>query len=677
MDTNYIVGIDVGGTFTDVICLDKRSGNLRSAKVSSNPGEQWLGVIASLETLKIPKSDIEAFAHGTTITTNALLERKGARVALLTTRGFRDTVEIGKTRRLVGGLFDTRFVRPKPLVSRNNRLEISGRIDGQGREIEPLSLADLDAAIAHVTAEKIEVVAIGFLNAYLNIAHEKAAADYLRARLPATVQVFTSTEITREKGEYERFSTLVLNAYLAPSIGSYLDHLESQLAQEGLRAPVSVMSSNGGFMMVNRARRFPVRSFLSGPVGGVIGAKRVAGNSGIVDFITFDMGGTSTDVALCKGAMPKISYSNLIEAFPSQAAQLDIHTIGAGGGSIAVRAPEGGLHVGPTSAGARPGPACYQRGGKQPTVTDANVVLGRLPSASKLGGSLELSRQAAVDAFRTITETGGDDELTKLADGVIKIAVLKMAGAVQEVSVHRGFDPRDFHLVGFGGAGPMHVFLVAEELGIRNVLIPLHPGHLSAYGQILADTILHLVAPLPIGQVDDAALAAALATLKSDAAAQFAADGLDVGDLAFDVQADARYKGQSFTIAVDADGDAPQVAAIGGQFHQRHEATFGHRSPANSVEITALRVVASIRRNLPPSRFSSPAQAMTAADTQPVFWNGAWIDTPILRREQLPEGSCGAGPFIIQELGATSVVPPGWQVDVDASGNLLCKFADK
>lgn len=674
MTDSYIVGIDVGGTFTDVICLNTGTGTMQTAKVSSHPGEQWKGVLSSLGRLEIAPDQIEVFAHGTTIATNALLERKGAKTVLLTTAGFRDTIEIGKTRRLVGGLFDTRFERPKPLVPRKNRLEIEGRIDGRGAVSVPLSDLDLEAAIAFIRDNGIESVAIGFLNSYLNDAHEKRAYEVLRAALPETVQIFTSTGITREKGEYERFSTVVLNAYLAPNIGFYLDRLEGQLAQASVNAPVSVMSSNGGFMTLSRARRFPVRTFLSGPVGGVIGALRLAAASGVEQFITFDMGGTSTDVALCAGAMPKVSYSNLIEAFPSQAAQLDIHTIGAGGGSIAHRSEDGGLYVGPTSAGANPGPAAYQRGGTQPTVTDANVVLGRLPVRNTLGGNVQLSREAAMRAFAALTDAGSDDEVFTLADGVLKIAVLKMAGAVQEVSVHRGHDPRDFTLVGFGGAGPMHVFLVAEEMGIRSVLIPRHPGHISAYGQILADTVLHLVHPFPAEGVDDAALQAAIAGLEAEAAAQFVEDGLAVAGMKITAQADARYKGQSFTIEVPVDTAAPSTALTATRFHALHEATFGHGVPGNPVEITALRVVASLPRALPPSVAMTHEAVTAGAEAVPVFWNGGWIDTPVLRRETLTAGTSVTGPLIIEEQGATTVVPPRWTVLSDAHGNLLCDF---
>ena len=482
----YLVGVDVGGTFTDLIAYDPQRARLLSAKVPSLPGEQWRGVLDALADLGIAPQAITGFVHGTTIATNALLERKGARTALVTTEGFRDVIEMGKGRRLTGGLFDAAWQRPPPLVPRDRRLELAERVAADGAVLAPVDAGDVDALAARLRALGVEAVAVAFLNAYVNDVNERACAQGLASALPG-VAVSHSAALAPERGEFERTSTCVLNAYLTPVMRAYLARLRAALDERGVTAPVNVMGSNGGAMTLERAARRCAATFLSGPVGGVAGAVRVAGMAGLRDVITFDMGGTSTDVALVHGLAPRMSHDNQVDAYPLRMPQLDIHTIGAGGGSIAWVRADGTLGVGPHSAGAVPGPACYGRGGDAPTISDANLLLGRLPTARALSGGLVLDRDRARAAFEALgRELGGGDPVA-LAGGAVAIAVAKMAGAVREVSVHRGFDPRDFALLGFGGAGPMHVFLVAEELQIPRVLVPRFPGHLSALGQMLAD----------------------------------------------------------------------------------------------------------------------------------------------------------------------------------------------
>ena len=482
----FLVGVDVGGTFTDLLAFDEVGGQLLSAKVPSLPGEQWRGVLEALGELGIGPGAIRAFVHGTTIATNALLERKGARTALVTTRGFRDALEIGKGRRLVGGLFDTAWQRPQPLVPRDHRHELDERIAANGDVLEAVSDADLDQLAERIRAQCVDAIAIAFVNSYLKPDNEQRAAIGLRERLSG-VAVSESAALIPERGEFERTSTCVLNAYLTPVMGSYLDTLTAALADGGVTAPINIMGSNGGAMTLEAAAQRCAGTFLSGPVGGVNGALRVAESANQPDFITFDMGGTSTDVALVHALSPRMSHDNQIDAFPLQMPQLDIHTIGAGGGSIVWVGADGTLQIGPQSAGAIPGPACYGRGGEEPTISDANLLLGRLPTDRALAGGLMLDKSKSEAAFRKVADGIGTDDLTGLASGALSVAVAKMAGAVREVSVHRGFDPRDFVLMGFGGAGPMHGFFVAEELGMSRVVIPRFPGHLSALGQMLAD----------------------------------------------------------------------------------------------------------------------------------------------------------------------------------------------
>ena len=470
----YLVGIDVGGTFTDILCLDIENQTLLSAKTPSLPGKQWEGVLNALGELGIAPGDIRAFVHGTTIATNALLERKGAKTALITTEGFRDTLEIGRTRRLIGGLFDIKFVRPKPLVDRPLRIEVPERTAADGEVLKDTADYDFGPLAERLKDEGVEAVAIGFVNAYANDKTERDAAAAL-GKLLGDVPVCYSTDVVAEQGEFHRFSTCVLNAYLTPVVIKYLETLAGELNDKGVKAPVNIMGSNGGAMTLPQAAKFAAGTFLSGPVGGAGGAVRICEMADVQDCITFDMGGTSTDVALIYQRTPRISHDNQIDAYPLQVPQLDIHTIGAGGGSIAWVQDDGTLEVGPQSAGALPGPACYGRGGTEPTISDANLVLGRLPTERTLSGGLQLDKAASEAAFTALAEKLGGGDIVPLADGVLRIAVAKMAGAVREVSVHRGFDPRDFALLGFGGAGPMHVFLVAEELAVPQVIVPRYP----------------------------------------------------------------------------------------------------------------------------------------------------------------------------------------------------------
>ncbi|MGE0747997.1 MAG: hydantoinase/oxoprolinase family protein [Rhodospirillales bacterium] len=677
MTARYLVGVDVGGTFTDILCLDVETQALRHAKVPSLPGSQWRGVLQALVALGIDGRAVRAFVHGTTIATNALLEGKGAKTAFVTTDGFRDTLEIGRTRRLIGGLFDIKFVRPKPVVPRALRFEVPERVAADGAVLQSLDGYDFDALAGQLKTAGVESVAIGFINAYREPANEAAADAALRARL-GEVPVCTSTEVVRERGEFERFSTCVLNAYLTPVVRAYLKTLAAELEGHGLAAPVNVMGSNGGAMTLAQAADFAAGTFLSGPVGGVGGAVRICEMAGVRDCITFDMGGTSTDVALIHDLTPRISHANQIDAYPLQVPQLDIHTIGAGGGSIAWVQRDGTLEVGPKSAGAMPGPACYQRGGTQPTISDANLLLGRLPTNRTLAGGLQLSLPLADAAFRTLaTAMGAGDDVIALADGVIRIATAKMAGAVREVSVHRGFDPRDFALLGFGGAGPMHVFLVAEELAIPHVIVPRFPGHLSALGQLLADQRLDRVLAWGgrLAQLDPAEFRARCAAMRAEAAERLSADGFGPTRQAHNFTLDMRYAGQSYTLSVPCDPETATWDALRQAFGDRHAQTFGYADANSDAEIVNIRLVSLGIVDKPALAFEPEAEGDPLIEERPVWFGAGWVDCPVLDRARMPAGYAFSGPAIVEEAGGTSVVPPGWTITVLPSGTLDCRHA--
>ena len=669
---SFRVGVDVGGTFTDLIAYGA-GGVLHSAKVPSLPGEQWRGVLDALASLGVAPASIRAFVHGTTIATNALLERKGATTGLVTTEGFRDLLEIGKGRRLIGGLFDPEWQRPAPLVSRDRRLEVPERIAADGSVVRPLDGVDFDALAATLRAKEVEAVAVALLNSYVDDAHEGTVARELASRLHG-VAICESAALTPERGEFERTSTAVLNAYLTPVMRAYLATLEKALLERDISAPVNIMGSNGGAMTLAAAAERCAGTFLSGPVGGVTGAVRIADGAGAGDIITFDMGGTSTDVALVHDLAPRMSHDNQIDAYPLKMPQLDIHTIGAGGGSIVWIQPDGTLGVGPQSAGAVPGPACYGRGGTKPTVSDANLLLGRLPVGRALSGGLVLDAAKARASFEALgARSGGSEDMVALASASLRIAVARMAGAVREVSVHRGFDPRDFTLLGFGGAGPMHAMPVAEELGITRVLVPRFPGHLSALGQMLADLRRDTVAAWGgrVSELPIDALRTRAGAMRDEGAASLEADGMPRERHRHEFTLDVRYVGQSFTLPIRWDPADADWTPLRAAFDVRHEETFGYGDPASDVEIVNVRLVTIGEVDKPVVDFAPAGNGDPVIERRPV-WFGEWCETPVVDRERLAGGWRAEGPAIVEEAGGTTVAPPGWTVEVDPSGALMC-----
>ena len=669
----YRVGVDVGGTFTDLVAYGP-DGGLHSAKVPSLPGEQWRGVLDALASLGIESASIRAFVHGTTIATNALLERKGATSGLVTTEGFRDLLEIGKGRRLVGGLFDPEWRRPAPLVPRDRRLEIPERIAADGSVVRPLDGFDFDALAARLRDKGVEAVAVALLNSYVDDAHEQAVARELASRLSG-VAICESAALTPERGEFERTSTAVLNAYLTPVMRAYLAALEKALLERDISAPVNIMGSNGGAMTLAAAAERCAGTFLSGPVGGVTGAVRIAESAGVGDIITFDMGGTSTDVALVHDLAPRMSHDNQIDAYPLKMPQLDIHTIGAGGGSIVWVQPDGTLGVGPQSAGAVPGPACYGRGGTEATVSDANLLLGRLPLGRALSGGLVLDVEKARAAFEALgARIGASAEVVTLASAALRIAVARMAGAVREVSVHRGFDPRDFTLLGFGGAGPMHAMPVAEELGISRVLVPRFPGHLSALGQMLADLRRDTVAAWGgwVSELPIDALRARTGAMRDDGAAKLETDGIPRERHRHEYTLDVRYVGQSFTLPIHWDPADTDWTPLRAAFDVRHEETFGYTDSASDIEIVNVRLVSIGEVGKPVVDFAPAGSGDPVIERRQV-WFGEWCETPVVDRERLAAGWRIDGPAIVEEAGGTTVAPPGWTVEVDAGGALMCE----
>lgn len=673
--SRFVIGIDVGGTFTDLLAYDESEGRLLSAKVPSMPGAQWLGVLDALGSLKIEMQSIRAFVHGTTIATNALLERKGANTALVTTAGFRDVLEIGKGRRLTGGLFDTTWQRPAPLVPRDRRHEIDERTDAEGQVLSAPSPSAIEKLADVLRKQGAEAIAVAFVNSYRNAENERIVADRLRSLLGG-MPVTESAALIPERGEFERTSTAVLNAYLTPVMAGYLERLAGIVTSRGVQAPINIMGSNGGAMTLGEAAGRCAGTFLSGPVGGVNGAVHVSAAAGNRDVITFDMGGTSTDVALVHDLAPRMSHDNQIDAYPLRMPQLDIHTIGAGGGSIIWVGADQTLQIGPQSAGAMPGPACYGRGGEKPTISDANLILGRLATDRPLAGGLTLDAAAAERAFRPIAAALGTEDLIAVADGALAVAVAKMAGAVREVSVHRGFDPRDFALVCFGGAGPMHGFQVAEELGMQRVLIPRYPGHLSALGQMLANLRKDLVKAWGgrLGDISLSQLAAVADALRAEGRHALLRDGIPVERHSHDFTLDMRYAGQSFTLGIPWSPGSPDLAPVRAAFDARHEETFGYADRSNECEIVNIRLVSIGEVDKPRLDFRSEARGEPSCERRKIWFNG-WHETAIYHRHDLPAGFVFKGPAIVEEEGGTTIVPPGWTVCTDDGGGMIGEFS--
>ena len=668
----FIVGIDVGGTFTDLTAVDEATGRVVVTKVPSRPRHEADAVLAGLAALGIAARDVRRLVHGTTVGTNAVLQRQGARVAVITTAGFRDLIEIGRTKRNIPALFVPTFVRPKPVVERKRRFEVTERLGADGRVLVPLDPASVERALDAAVAADAEALAVCLLHAYLNPMHERTIADMAKGRCPG-VAVSCSAEVVAEYREFERFSTTVLNAYLQPLMDRYLGNLEERLRATGYAHGVLTVASSGGMMTTETARRLPIKTIFSGPAGGVSQACFVGGAIGVRDLITYDMGGTSTDVCLVRDLAPLATSDAMVGAFPVKVPQIDMHTVGAGGGSIAWLEEDGSLQVGPRSAGAAPGPAAYGLGGTEPTVTDANVVLGRIGVRRPLGGSITIDAVRAHAAVAGLAERmGGTLSVDALAEGIVRIAVARMTSAIREISIQRGHDPRDFTLVAFGGAGPMHALALADEIGIPRVLVPRHPGNFSALG-LLASDIKHDEVRTRVGPLRErwGQVADLFVEMESSLRRQLELEGFDGPRQRLRRSLDLRYRGQAFELNLET-SDEP-LAVIEAAFHERHRAVYGHADPTATVELVNARLSAYGVVDRPATErpaAAAPADGGVLIERRRIRFDGAAHDCPVWERERWPEGAELAGPAIVEEFGATTVVPPGWRGRLDAHGNL-------
>lgn len=675
---NLSVAIDTGGTFTDVTLVDRDSGKLWKAKVSSTPADHSLGFIEgirkALATGGVSAARISHVFHGTTVATNAILEGRGAKAALLTTAGFRHVLEIGR-HDVPRGANMYHWVKTKRPVPAHLIFEVRERLDHGGQVLTPIAEEDVRAAAARIRDLDIHAVAVCFLHSYANAAHEQRAAAILREELP-DVFVSVSSEVLPTFREFERTMATVLNAYVMPAVVSYTERLQRRLVDEGIDAPLLLMKSSGGVTGVDTVRAQPIQTALSGPAGGVVGAGLIAMNAGHPDIITLDIGGTSADICLMADAKASMTTDGRIGEWPLQLPILDITTIGAGGGSIA-RIGAGGLTVGPTSAGASPGPVCYGRGGREPTVTDAHAALGHL-TPHLLGGALKLDVDAGRAAIQQYIAKPLCVSVEEAARGIIDIANSNMMGAIRVVSVERGYDPAKFSLVPFGGAGPLHGSFIGRLLGMKSVMVPLAPGVLSSFGLLVSD-LKSDFSRTSLQRPPDYNLESVAATFAELVAA--AAQWLwneDVPEERRELRwmAAWRYEHQGFELTVDWPARHVNAEALKGAiaaFHWEHERLYTFSQPDTPVELVQLRVQAIgslVKPALPKAEGSAPA-ARAQVGQQKVWTNDGWTPSPVYERDELCLGAVMDGPAIVQQLDATTYILPGQRGTVDAVGNIV------
>lgn len=671
------VGIDVGGTFTDLFAFD-HSGRTVSSKTPSTPHDFTQGVMAALAAAEIDPAQIETLVHGSTIATNAVIERRLPPAAFITTAGFRDLVEIGRYHR--PHLYDPYGQKPPPLIARRAIFEVNERIGAHGEVVIPLNEDALRELAATLRERGIVTVGIGLLNAYANPDHEHRARDILAAELPG-VPIALSTEVSPKIGALGRFTTTMLSATLRPVAGAYVETLSRQLHERGFAGTLWFIISSGGLLAAAEVEHRPEHLFVSGPAGGVQGAIEVGRALGTPRLITMDMGGTSCDVAVVEDGRPFITTSYEIDFdLPLAIPTIDIRAIGAGGGSIAAVDSGGVLQVGPRSAGAAPGPACYGRGGTEATVTDADLLLGYLDPDRFLGGEMPLDRQAAESALSRLGSQLGLDPVVA-ALGVVRIVNEHMAAAIREVSIDRGLDPRDYTLLPFGGAGPVHALAVAEIIGIPRVVVPPEPEVLSAFGATALDVThdAEATAYAELDSADPAAIEGRCRGLAERALAALAAQGIDPATCTLRRVAELRYVGQTYEVPVSALDDFTAdgaLASLQDAFHAEHANRYGVSDPESPVALVNLRLTASGATEKPPVA-SAPAGASSASGSvRPVLFPSAgWQEVLIYQRRDLAPDTMLHGPTIIEQRGSTLVVPDGWTIVVDEYANLVAERA--
>jgi len=696
-DARFRVGIDIGGTFTDGTLVDSITGEVTTSKVLSTPSNPASGFISAVEKLlathgNIDPAEIEHVVHATTVATNAIIEGKTAATAFITTEGFRDMLEIA--RQIRPSLYDLQFEKPQPLVPRQLCYEVPERLNAQGEVITPLDESVVEQVVEQIAKTGVEAVAVCLLHSYRNPAHEQRIGELLRAKLP-NITISLSSDVVPEFREYLRASTTVINSSVAPVVSTYLTSIREKLNSSGVTSELLVMQSSGGVYPAEAASDSPVFMVESGPAAGAVAAAALGTSLGSPDVISFDMGGTTAKASLIRNGRPNVTKDYSVggaaqagtgafggaSGYPIRTPVVDLVEIGAGGGSIAWVDSGAALRVGPHSAGADPGPVCYRLGGTEPTITDANLVLGRLDPDYFAGGDMQLDLEGARNAIKIRCADPLGISVEEAAHGIVEIANTAMVNALRLVSVQRGHDPRDFMLIGFGGAGPAHTVRLAEQAGIPNVLIPLAPGTASALGLLVTDVRMDSSATLiaRADSVQPADIAGHFARLENEGAKAHQSAASSSGEPVFERAVEMRYWGQSFELSVPAPNreniDQQWLDELCESFHDAHETAYGFRAQDEPVELVNLRLttVGKIARpNMKKLETTSYDPSPALKGTRPVYFsesNGV-TDTSVYDRVKLPAGAQFSGPAIVEEPDCTTVVHPGWSVQVDEFGNL-------
>jgi len=682
---SYAIAVDIGGTFTDLVAFDHATQKVIYAKSPTTYDNLVEGILECFSKAKIKPAEASLVNHGTTLVINSLIQRTGAKTALVTSQGFRDILEIARGNR--PNPFDLHYQRDEPLIPRELRLEVPERMGSKGEVVTPLDMAALEKLAVEIRKTGVESVAIFFMNSYINPVHEEVAAEKLKKLLPGVYVTF-STDLTREWYEYERCSTVAANAYVGPQVSTYIRQLDSDLERQGFAGSLFMMGSNGGLLSAERTCRQPIGLVESGPIGGCIGASAYADALGFKNLVAFDMGGTTAKSALVENgrfSVNSVYYANgYVKGFPIKSAVIDIVEVGSGGGSIAWLDSQNRVHVGPQSAGSTPGPVSYGRGGMEPTVTDANLVLGRLNAGNFLGGEMKLDVNTArrVIEERIATPLGyrGENGMIKMADGIISIVTVIMASAIRKISVEHGLDPRDFILFSYGGGGPLHSCALAHELSIPTVVVPPEPGNFSAIGMLLADARIDTSKTF-VGMLDDKsvpAMAEIFAAMEKEAAVSLAAE-FATSDVFFERHAEMRYRGQRHNIKVPVSGlkDKEQIRVA---FERDYKRRYGHADAKAPAEFQALHLCAFARLKQPEiARLPRAAAKAAPARTRRIYISnaGGWVDAQIFHRDALEVGFSAAGPAVIEEYGSTTVVWPGDRFEIGTLHEIRIQCAAK
>lgn len=681
---SYMVGIDVGGTFTDFSIFDTSSGKIKNYKLSSSTNDPSIAIINGindiLEENNISANEINYLAHGTTVATNALIEKKGSRIGLITTKGFKDLMEIKDQRR--PSLYDLLKQKPEKLIPSGLVYEVDERILYNGDIKQPINEDEIISIVENLKKDGVDGIAVCTLFSFINNEHELKIKEIINKRFPEAY-VTISSDIVREFREYQRMSTAVLNTYIGPVMKDYVLNFKNAVRNIGIKVEPYVTQSNGSVISITETISQPIKTALSGPSAGVVGSAYIGKKAGFNNIITFDMGGTSADISLIENSEIKISHDRLIEEYPARIPMIDINAVGAGGGSIAYIDSGGALKVGPKSAGAIPGPACYMKGGLLPTVTDANITLGKLNQKKILGGKMEVSLDLAREVIKNELCSKTNLSIEDAAAGIISVVNSNMIRAIRVVSVEKGHDVRNFVLMAYGGAGPLHACEIAKELGIKKVIFPLSPGTLCSLGLLIADSRFDFSVTkiLELNENNLEEINSIFKDLKNKGDEMLDSEGIKDSQKHFDYVIECRYERQNYEIPIEIKNsilDLEDIKVLSNNFHEAHNNLYGYYDKAKTIQLVNFRLGAIgeiIKPNIEPIERKSHSE-LNPIDSRMVRFEGSknYISTKIYDREELDVGDVIIGPAIIEQMDSTSVIPPAWEATVDEFKNLVVEY---